>query len=61
MAQHDLFLWNQRVTTLLPGGAWNINFTNAVNPPIYTLTVTWNEVGEAAPVMAAFDIQVPTF
>jgi type IV pilus assembly protein PilV len=61
MAQHDLFLWEPQVQTLLPGGDWEIEFNNGTNPPTYTLTVSWVEVGEPAPVEATFDIQVPTF
>lgn len=61
MAQHDLFLWEPQVQALLPGGDWEIDFDNGTNPPTYTLTVSWLEVGEPAPVTATFDIQVPTF
>lgn len=60
MAAHELFLWNADVVNLLPGGVWQINFNNATNPPTYTLTLTWVEVGEPAPVTATIDIQVPT-
>ena len=61
MAAHDLFRWDEQVTTLLPAGEWEIDFDDAVDPPTYTLTVRWLEVGEPAPVSATFDIQVPTF
>lgn len=46
MAAHDLFVWNAQVQALLPGGAWNIVRNAAVAPPTYTLTVTWEEVGQ---------------
>ncbi len=60
MAAHDLFVWGAQVQALLPGGAWTVAHDGTTAPPTYTITVTWSEIGEAAPVSAQFDIQVPT-
>lgn len=45
MAAHDLFVWNQQVQQSLPNGAGQVQFNNGTNPPTYTITVTWDEVG----------------
>lgn len=46
MAMNDIFLWQQQATNTLPNGDVTIGFDNAVNPPTYTITVSWNEPGE---------------
>ena len=46
MAMNDIFLWQQQAANTLPGGDVTILFDNAVSPPIYTITVSWNEPGE---------------
>ena len=61
MAAHDLFVWDQQVTSSLPGGAWQITFNAGTTPPTYTITVFWDEVGEAAPVQHQIALQMPTF
>jgi type IV pilus assembly protein PilV len=59
MAAHDLFRWNQTLANLLPGGNGNIQFNNATLPPTYTITVSWTEVTEPAPLAYTMVIQVP--
>jgi type IV pilus assembly protein PilV len=61
MAAHDLFLWDQQITAMLPNGAWQVLFDGGTLPPSYTIQLTWEEVGEAAPVGYAVQIQVPGF
>jgi type IV pilus assembly protein PilV len=47
LAAHDLFLWMATVGATLPGGTGTVGFA-AGNPPTYTITVNWNEVGIGA-------------
>lgn len=61
MAAHDLFTWNQGVAAALPNGAGVIAFDGGTIPPTYTITVSWDEVGEAAQVQHQIAIQVPPF
>lgn len=62
MAQHDLFVWNQQVTNSLPNGNWQIGFNPGTNPPTYTITVFWDEVGAPVnPVQHQVVLQLPTF
>jgi type IV pilus assembly protein PilV len=61
MAAHDLFLWDQQVTNLLPNGAWQVQFDAAALPPSYTIALTWTEVGAADPVGYTVQIQIPGF
>ena len=61
MAAHDLFVWDQQVTSSLPGGAWAVAFNAGTTPPTYTITVFWDEVGELAPVQYQIALQMPTF
>lgn len=60
MAAHDLFTWGGQVETLLPAGAWNVVRNPATAPPTYTITVSWDEVGQGT-LQAQSVIQVPTF
>ena len=60
MAAHDLFRWQQTVGQRLPGGNGNIQFDNATRPPTYTITVSWTEVTEPAPLAYTMSIQVPS-
>ena len=46
MAVNDIFLWQQQAANTLPNGDVTIVLDNAVNPPTYTITVTWDEPGE---------------
>jgi type IV pilus assembly protein PilV len=59
MAAHDLFRWNQALANLLPGGNGNVQFNNGTLPPTYTITVSWTEVTEPAPLAYTMVIQVP--
>jgi len=59
MAAHDLFLWEQRVEALLPGGDWTVDFDDTTSPPTYMIEVSWEEVGEGR-YAAQLEIQVPT-
>ncbi|MGD8325172.1 MAG: type IV pilus modification protein PilV [Gammaproteobacteria bacterium] len=60
MAAHDLFTWGAQVQALLPAGAWNLARNAADTPPSYTITVTWDEVGQGQ-VTAQTVVQVPAF
>ncbi len=46
MAANDIFLWDQQVAESLPNGDVTIAFNNAVVPPVYTITIDWDEPGE---------------
>ena len=54
MALHDVFLWKQQAGTSLPGSAATgggdvtIAFDDTVTPPLYTITVSWEEPGITA-------------
>ena len=49
MAQNDLFLFNQRVTspTVLPNGTWSVT-VNGASPATYIIRVNWTETGNQA-------------
>lgn len=61
MAAHDLFTWDRQVGQLLPNGQTQVLFNAGTNPPTYTIAVTWDEVGEAAPVQHQIELQMPAF
>jgi type IV pilus assembly protein PilV len=62
MAQHDLFVWGQQVQQLLPNGLGQVQFSNLTNPPTYTITVFWDEVGaEVNPISHQLSFQQPAF
>lgn len=46
MAAHDIFLWDQQATDSLPNGDVVVLFDNSVVPPLYTITISWDEPGE---------------
>jgi len=46
MAANDIFLWKAQAAESLPGGDVTIVLDNAVVPPLYSITVSWNEPGE---------------
>ncbi len=54
MALHDVFLWKQQAGNSLPGSAATgggdvtVNFDDTVIPPLYTITVSWEEPGITA-------------
>lgn len=43
MAANDIFLWDQQATDSLPNGDITILFDDSVVPPLYTITVAWDE------------------
>jgi len=45
MAGNDIWLWDAQADSTLPNGSVTIVVANAV-PPIYTITVNWDEPGE---------------
>lgn len=57
MAANDIFLWQQQAANSLPNGQVAIVFNNAVIPPTYQITVTWNEPGE----VMSYQILIPVF
>ena len=46
MAANDIFLWDQQVVDSLPNGDVTIAFDDTVIPPLYTITIDWDEPGE---------------
>ena len=58
LAAHDLFVWNQQVTTALPGGAWNVAVNGAIAPFNYLITLTWNEPGQAGALTFSLNFQI---
>jgi len=46
MAAHDIFIWDQQVVDTLPNGDVAVAFDDTVVPPVYTITVAWDEPGE---------------
>lgn len=61
MAAHDIFVWTQQVQQRLPNGQGAVQFNNGTAPPTFTITVRWDEVGEAAPVQHQISFQQPDF
>ncbi len=47
MAMHDILIWETQARDTLPNGDVVVLFDNAVNPPEYTIRVTWAEAGVA--------------
>lgn len=60
MAAHDLFTWGAQVESLLPAGTWEVTRNTATLPSTYTITVSWEEVGQGT-LQAHTTIQVPTY
>lgn len=46
MAGHDIFVWDQQAVDSLPNGDVTVAFDDTVVPPLYTITVAWDEPGE---------------
>jgi len=46
MAANDIWLWDQQAVDSLPNGDVVINVDDTVVPPIFTVTVSWDEPGE---------------
>ncbi|HEX7080015.1 MAG TPA: type IV pilus modification protein PilV [Gammaproteobacteria bacterium] len=58
MAAHDVFVWKQQVQQLLPDGKTSIAVDTATVPPTYTISVSWDEVGQGT-LTHTVTIQVP--
>ena len=46
MAENDIFLWEAQADDTLPNGDVIVAVDNTVVPPIYTISVTWDEPGQ---------------
>jgi type IV pilus assembly protein PilV len=46
MAANDIWLWDQQAVDSLPNGDVVVNFDDTVVPPLFTITVSWDEPGE---------------
>jgi len=57
MAANDIWLWDQQAANTLPNGTVNIVLNNAIVPPTYQITVTWNEPGETP----SYSVTIPVF
>ena len=61
-ARNDVFLWKQQAGNSLPGSAATgggdvtVNFDDTVVPPIYTITVSWEEPGETPQYQVAIPV-----
>jgi type IV pilus assembly protein PilV len=45
MAANDLFVWQQQVSAILPGGNANVAVPAGTVPFTYTITINWTESG----------------
>ncbi|MBT8098824.1 MAG: type IV pilus modification protein PilV [Gammaproteobacteria bacterium] len=59
MAAHDVLLWGQQAQDTLPNGNVTVVVNQIPNPPVYTITVAWDEPGQAQ--NYAFATPIPTF
>lgn len=59
MAANDIFLWQAQADDTLPGGNISVAFAAAagLNPPTYTITVSWNEPAQV--VVPTYVITIP--
>ncbi|MBS0388889.1 MAG: type IV pilus modification protein PilV [Proteobacteria bacterium] len=48
MAANDLFVWQQQVAAILPGGTTAVTVAGASAPYTYTIQINWTESGGAA-------------
>ena len=48
MAANDIWVWDMQAVNSLPTGDVVVGFDDTVAPPIYTITVSWNEPGMTA-------------
>lgn len=46
MAGNDIFFWTEQANQSLPNGVVTIAFDDTVIPPLYTISVDWDEPGE---------------
>jgi len=60
MAGNDIWVWDMQAVNSLPNGDVVVAFDDTVAPPIYTITVSWQEPGitafDAAP---SYTITIP--
>jgi len=49
MAANDIDLWKTQAAATLPTGDVTITFDDTVNPPEYTIQVSWSEAGVTPP------------
>lgn len=61
MAAHDLFIWQAEAAQALPGGQGVVNVDTGTNPTTYTVTLSWDEPTQAAPVTLSIDFQLPVY
>lgn len=45
MALQDILIWQQQAANTLPNGDVTVDFDDAVTPPEYEISVTWDEPG----------------
>jgi hypothetical protein len=57
MAEHDLWAWNAQIDRQLPGADGRVAYTPAA-APVYTIRITWQEVGLGA-ITHTLTIRVP--
>lgn len=57
MAEHDIFLWQAQADGTLPNGDVDVDFDNSVNPPLYTITISWDEPGENLSYIVAIPVR----
>ncbi|HEU4619682.1 MAG TPA: type IV pilus modification protein PilV [Gammaproteobacteria bacterium] len=60
MAAHDLFVWEDQIAGLLPGGEGSVDYDDSTLPPTYTIEVDWEEPGVGA-LSYQVAVQVPDF
>ena len=61
MAAHDLFVWQGQIAASLPAGVGAVAVDTTTNPTTYTVTITWNEASEGAPVNFPVQFQLPIY
>ena len=61
MAAQDILLWGQQATDTLPNGNVAITFDNSVNPPLYTIAITWDEPGQVPQQNYTVSTPIPGF
>jgi len=65
MAMHDIFLWKQQAGNSLPGnfatggGDVQVQFDDTVVPPLYTITVIWDEPRGPLEPQPSYTITIP--
>lgn len=57
MAANDILLWTQQAADTLPNGDVSVVFDNAVAPPTYEITISWDEPGQNLD----YTIEIPVF